>query len=443
MAEPMRRLQYVALLMASLALSGCGSLFGEADDPPLPGTRLPVLAQEVALEPDAPDAAPIALPAAVANEEWPQEGGTAGRAVARVALAAEPREIWSSGIGSGIGDGAPRLPAPIVAGGRVFTMDSEHEVRAFDAASGERLWRTDLASDERDDDTVPGGLAYERGRVFATTGFAKVFALDAGSGETLWTRRVNAPIHGAPAASDGRIFFITINNSLFALDAATGDDLWQPYQSMVEAVGLLGSASPAVADGLVIAPFSSGDIVAVRPASGRIAWQDSLASARRTDELAYVAHIRGRPVVDRGRVFAVSYAGVLASISARTGERLWDRQIGGLNAPWLAGDFLYLLSSRQELLAIDRNDGSIAWIHQLPLFEDEEDREEPILWTGPVLAGERLIVVGSNGQARLFSPFDGSRLAKIELADGVGHVPVVAGGRLFLVSDDGVLSAYQ
>ncbi|MCP5363823.1 MAG: PQQ-binding-like beta-propeller repeat protein [Hyphomicrobiales bacterium] len=440
----MRFLRLPCVLLTVAILSACASWFEEEDGEPLEGTRVSVMAHQAKLLPDVhPAGAAIDLGEPRRNSDWPQEGGFADHTMGHLTLPDTLKLRWSASIGDGIDESRPRIPAPIVADGRVFTMDTEHEVRAFDVETGRVLWDVDLADDVDDDDTVPGGLAFAEGRVYVTTGFAKIIALEAETGEKRWDRSVDAPIHGPPAVYRGRVFAIDINNALYAFDALDGAELWPAHQAIAESAGLLGSASPAVADDIVTAPFSSGDLVALRTNSGRVIWTDTLASTRRTDELSSLTHIRGRPVIDQGLVYAVSYAGVIAAINVRTGERVWEREVGGLYGPWLVGNVLYLLTGDQRVVCMSRSNGSIYWVSELPLFEYEKEKEDPIQWAGPVVAGNKVIVVGSNSRAIALSPFDGKQLERMSLSGPVSHVPVIADGRMYIVTDDGELISYQ
>ena len=45
--------------------------------------------------------------------------------------------------------------------------------------------------------------------------------------------------------------------------------------------------------------YTFGDLVALKADSGRLLWQDTLASVSRTDVVSNLAHIRGRPGIDR------------------------------------------------------------------------------------------------------------------------------------------------
>ncbi|MFZ1413710.1 MAG: PQQ-binding-like beta-propeller repeat protein [Defluviicoccus sp.] len=439
-------MRYLRLIVAVAALGlvgGCESWFGKKKEEALPGTRVSVLAHQTALRPDLQGSLePIDLPPPENNPAWPQDGGSVDRPLYHVRLGSALQPVWSVSIGEGVASNRPRLPAPVVADGRVFTMDSEQRVRAFDAGSGKTLWDVDLTR-KQDDDALSGGLAFANGALFATTGFAKVFALNASSGKEIWSRSVGAPIHGAPSVVRGRLVAITVNNVLYGINAADGRDLWPPHPALSEAAGLLGTASAAITEESIIAPFSSGDLVALRASTGRVMWSESLAPGRRTDELASVSHIRGRPAVDRGQVIAGSYGGILVAMNAATGDRLWERDIGSLNGAWLAGEYAFLVTSQQELVCLTRDKGTIRWVVKLPVYANEKEQKDPIVWAGPVLASNRLIVIGSGGKALMLSPSDGREVGSLKLSAGAGHIPVIADGRLYVVSDDGKLTAYQ
>ena len=436
----------LAVIAVSLGLSACSTISDYIDtdeDPPLPGERISVLANQRSLSPDPGLAGKaILLPAPFANAGWPQSGGYANHAMHHIEVRQALNEAWSVDIGAGSDDEERLSSSPVVVGGRIFAMDARATVSAYDTATGGLLWETELTPDDEDDGHINGGLAFERGRLYATTGFAEVIALDAGSGAVVWREHVGAPMRAAPTVRGGRVFAQTVDNRLFAINAETGEGLWT-HSGISETASVLGSASPAVDAGVVVVAYSSGELVALKAENGRVLWQDSLLTVRRTDAVSTLADIRGRPVIDRGRVIAMSHAGLTAAIDLRTGRRLWDREIGGLENPWVAGDYVFLLTNDNEIACISRNDGRIFWVRALPRFEDPEDLEDPIIWTGPILASDRLIIAGSNGEALAVSPYDGRILGSVEMPDGVSVPPVVADGSVYFLADDAELVAYR
>jgi outer membrane protein assembly factor BamB len=439
----MNRSTVVCLLLAGTVVTGC-SLFGDDEKEPLVGERVSVLAHQQTLEPDQ-GVRFIAegLPRPVLNPDWPQTGGPVGVHIGNAELASSAQKAWQSSAGSGLTDTHPRFPSPIVADGRVYTMDAKLDVSAFAVQNGDRLWHVELVTDESDADAMAGGLAFAGGRVFATTGYGDVIALNAESGDEIWRTPIGTPIHGPPAVAGGRVLAITIENDVIALSAETGARVWPPHQAISEPAGLLGTGTPAVAGDIVVAPFSSGEVVAMRADSGRVLWTDTLGSTRRTDELAFLSDIRATPVIDGEQVYATSFAGVIASIDLFSGQRVWEREAGGLDSPWAAGSYLYFVTGQQELLCLMRDSGAIVWVTQLPRFENEEKREDPVLWYGPILAGSQLIVVSSDKRLIRASPVDGQVIETVELPDPVSRSPVVAQGTLYLLTDDADLIAYR
>jgi outer membrane protein assembly factor BamB len=352
------------------------------------------------------------------------------------------QERWNISIGQGSSDEERLMAQPIVAEDRLYTMDSETVISAFNIKNGDEIWSSEITPKEEDDDLINGGLAYENGKVFATTGFGQVVALEAKSGKVLWRRNVGAPMRSAPTARGNRVFAITVTNKLFALHGQTGAVLWT-HSGIEEVTNLLGGGSPAVDSGVVVAPYSSGELVALKVENGQELWADSLSGVRRGSASTTLSTIRGRPIIDRGIVFAISNSGQFAAINLRTGRRIWERPIGGIESPWIAGEYLFVLSNNTDLIALGRLNGRIYWVTALPKWEDPEDREGKITWTGPILASDRLIVAGSTGEAMSLSPYNGRTLGKVDMPDGVTISPIVAKDSLLFLSEDAELVSYR
>jgi outer membrane protein assembly factor BamB len=436
-----------ALLLALvLALGGCdwlGGLFEDSNKVHLKGDRISVLGLDRRLEPDPKLAeTDVRLPPATANADWPQPGGNTSHAMQHLAFAGSLRKAWRTGIGDGASRYGRVLSQPIVADGAVFGMDAHDVVVALDAKTGRELWENDVKPATARDHAFGGGLAVAKGRVFVTTGYGQVLALDAKTGHEQWRQQVAAPMRGAPTVADNRVFVITVENQLDVLSTEDGHLLWT-HSGIPETAGLLGGASPAVDGDIVVVPYSSGEIFALRTENGRPLWTDNLATARPLGALSTLADIRGRPVIDRDRVFALSHSGRMVAIDLRTGDRVWEQEIGGTHGAWVAGDYIYVLADDVNLLCLQRADGRVRWAHDLPRYEDEKKKKDPMRWAGPVLAGEKLIVVASSGDALAVSPYTGATLGQFTLPDGVFVDPVVAGGTLYVLTDEADLIALR
>lgn len=443
-----RSLKLLSLMFVGLvSLGGCSlydDYLGDAEsDPPLPGTREPVYNLNQALRADPSVASlPVTLSAPQANAEWAQTGGKPDHAMYHLELGTSLRLAWSADVGQGSGSNVRILTQPVVAEGRVFTLDATSTVSAFDANSGRRFWQRDIAPDDEDDGFFGGGLAYQSGKLYVTTGFAQVLALNSSSGEVIWRQQFATPLRAAPTVLGNQLYVVTIDNQTYALSTGDGSQIWV-HRGIQEAAGLLGAASPAVTNDMVVTPYSSGELYALRPDNGRVLWSDSLSGFKRSDPILDLADIRGLPVIDRDLVLVMGNSNRTVAIATLQGQRAWDIEAGGISTPWPSGDFVFLITNEQTVMAVVRSSGRVRWVSQLPRFEDPDDRDGPIAWYGPILAGNQVIVAGSNGEVRLLAPADGSETGVIKVRGRVTIAPLVANRTLYLLTEDGDLLAYR
>jgi outer membrane protein assembly factor BamB len=431
-----------AAMLACAVLCGCGVFSGNKKQP-LPGERISVLSLEGQLKPDPAIARiPITLPKPAVDPDWPQPGGNPDHEMEHPALPATLQTAWTTGLGAGSSRYTQILSQPIVAGGRVFAMDGGSQVGAYDTATGREIWRVDVRPDGDNGNGFGGGVAYWKGRLYVTSGFARVLALDPQTGKVIWKTRVSGPIHSGPTVVDARLYAVTVDNELVVLDTKDGSKIWS-HDGIPESASLIGSDSPAVQGEAVVVGYSSGEIYALTVENGRALWSDNLASVGAVDAVSALADIRGRPVIDRDRVFAVSHGGRMAAIDLRTGERIWETDIGSTHGPWVAGDFVYVLSNDNTLVCLTRDNGKVRWLRPLPAYENEQKKEGPIVWAGPILGGDRLIVVSSNGWVASVSPYTGEVLSRQQIPGSVYVDPIIAGDTLYISTDNGQLVALR
>jgi outer membrane protein assembly factor BamB len=432
----------IAASLIATTLSGCGIF--EKKKIPLPGERIAVFADRKEIEPDKDTAGvQVLLPPPVVNDSWPESGGFANYAMQHLAVGAAPQVVWTADVGAGSTSTRILTTPPVVADGKVFAKDAESTVSAYNADTGARLWSVTLQPEKaRDTDEFGGGLAWYGGKLFVTTGFAEVFCLDPNTGKQVWSSLVSAPVRGAPLVFGDRVFAVSIDNKLHALAAIDGRDLWN-YTAVQETVGYVGGNSPAGSGEYVVSPFTSGELISLRLDSGRPVWNETLVGQRgELRAFGNLADIRGRPVIDRGIVLAMGTGGQLAAIDLLSGQRLWERNFGGNQTPWVAGRFVFVVTGSADVAAIERTTGKVKWVTPLTQYADDKGRK-PILWAGPVLASDRLLIAGSTGELLALSPYSGQVLGKVELHTPMRLGPVIAKSTIYILSDSGKLFALR
>lgn len=430
----------LAVLLAA-SLGGCASglpslssikhPFKKAEEK-LPGERIAVITDENADAVDPTAAAkPIALPPTVANASWEEPGGNAANSPGHLALGASVNKVWKASAGTGSSSRGRLSAVPLVADGKVFTLDAGGTVSAFSAASGAKLWATSVTpKTEKRAEGFGGGLALDAGRLYATTGYGTVVGINPEGGAVLWTQKVGEPVRSSPTAAGGKVYFVSTDSVLHCLDGADGQEQWTA-RGVPEPATLLSNVSPAVGQGIVIAAFPAGDISAFQVGNGEAAWKELLSRTSETNASGILAD-PARPVIDHGVVFAVSHGGKMIAASELTGDRLWSRNLTGTQMPWVAGDTVYVVDVTGKLMALARADGKIRWLTQLPGTSH---------WNGPVLAGGKLWLVSAEGSLVAADAKTGQVSSTTDLGTKVFVAPIVAGGRMYILADNASLIA--
>lgn len=433
-ARRLARFAGVAVCAASLA--ACGTMSGinpfKKEEEKLPGERISIMkAQDTPTVSDTATKRPVTLPPARRNDVWTQPGGVANNAPGHLTLGGGMRTAWKVSAGTGSSSDGRITASPIVFQKKIFAIDAEGRVSAFSASTGSRLWRADLAPEnEKGEEGYGGGLAADDGRVYAVTGFGTVVALNPSSGAVIWTQKIGVPIRTSPTAVGGKVYFVTSESRLYCLQGSDGTEAWS-FRGLPATATLLSNVSPAVAGDTVVVPYPSGDIVAYSVSQARPVWVDSLSRRRGGSSLASLSD-PARPVIDRGVVFAVGHSGRMVATSQGNGERLWTKNIRGTQTPWVAGDAVFLVDTNGKLMALGRSDGEVRWMVDLPNGGK---------WNGPVLASGKLWLASVEGLLVAVDAKSGTISSQVDLDTPVFIAPVVAAGRMFVLTDKARLVA--
>jgi len=434
-------------LLGALALAGCSDMFAGMSLPslpkvddinpwaekpvPLPGKRVSVIQQENITTNLAAAERPVTLPPPRENASWSQPGGVANNAPGHLALASAVKNAWSAEAGKGSSFYGKLTASPIVYDNKVYTLDAAGKISAFSASGGSAIWQASTTpANEKDQEGFGGGLAADGGRIYAATGYGYLVAFDANSGQKLWEKNVESPVRTSPTAAAERVFAVTKEGIVYCLSGSDGAELWT-FKGMGERASLLSNASPAVDGDIVVVPYPTGDLMALRVSNGQAVWSESLARSRTGSSMAAMADA-ARPVVDGGTVFAVGHGGRMVATAQRNGERLWSLTVPSIQAPWVAGEAVFVVDTGGQLMAITRRDGKILWTIKLPGAST---------WSGPVLAGNRLWLTSNKGHLVGVDASTGKVETTQDLGQPIYIAPVVAGGRMFVLTDKARLIA--
>lgn len=386
----------------------------------------------------------ISLPGQVNNVSWAQSHGTPSNRIPHAALGTTPRLAWSANIGAGDSRKGRITANPVVAGGRVFTLDASARVSAT-GTDGSALWSRDLVPAADDDgQATGGGLAYDDGRLYVSSGFGLLAALDAATGAVIWEQKLEATGSGTPTVAGDLVYLVSGDDTAWAIEKSNGRIRWQ-LGATPDVANVLGGSAPLLADQLVVFAFGGGDLQGAFRKGGLRLWDSAVTGQRRFDAAAKVTDITGDPVLADGRIYVGSYSGRTVALNPGNGERIWTAQEGALGPVWPAGGSVFMVNDRNELVRLDAATGERIWATPLPLFTGKRVKRmvEIFAHYGPILAGGRIVVASNDGALRFFDPTSGALTYETEVPGGATTAPVVAGGTLYVVGSRGQLHAFR
>ena len=448
--SPSRKLAAALVLGAALTLTACSSFprFGASEAKQQAAEdkagRITMVLTDEAIKPN-PELAgvEIELPEATPIKAWSQAGANAAKVVGHVSAAPQLKIAWRADVGAGSDKKSALTTPPVTSETTVFTLDADQSVVATDLATGRAQWKKKLKGlSKRDKSALGGGLAVEGDTLIVASGFGFVAALDAATGTEKWKREMGAPMTGAPTIKDGRIFVASNNNEIFALTLATGETEWSD-QAIAETARVLGSSSAAAVEDFVIAPYSSGEIIAYLASNGRRLWTDAISQAGRFTPISEINDIGSRPVLSGGLVFASSQSGVTVAIDGRSGTRVWSIATGSTQAPALAGQYMFILGVDDTLSAVNPANGEAYWVTTLRKFKKEKKKKGRISYSGPIIASGRVVIVSSTGELLAFSPQTGQQTGSVKLGSTTYLEPIAVQDKLLILTDEAKLIAIQ
>jgi outer membrane protein assembly factor BamB len=440
---------HICLAIAALPLlASCGvvkSVAGGSGSKTTPtvGNRIDIMGTEASTEADPALASlSVVLPPAELNPAWAQPGGNAQKSPGHLQLANALNPAWSANVAAG--SSRARLAAtPVVSDGRLYVVDTDATVSAFDANTGAKLWSASLAGEKDGKSSLFGGGVSTNGPVvFATNGIGDLAAINAENGAIIWKKRPAGPLRGAPTLSNDNAYVMTQDNQIYAVRQTDGEPQWNE-SGPVGVSGIFGVAAPAAAQGTVIAGYSTGELSAYRYENGRTLWNDTLSRTAMSTSVSTLTDIDADPVIDRGRVFALGQGGRMAAYELVTGQRIWEINIAGIATPLVAGEWVFVLTDDAKLLAVARNSGKIRWISKLQRYQKEKNKSGQITWRGPVLASGRLIATNSRGEIWSIATEDGTATKIADTRNSISVPPIVANAMLYVLDDKGRISAFR
>ena len=161
-------------------------------------------------------------------------------------------------------------------------------------------------------------------------------------------------------------------------------------------------------------------------------WESRVATPTGRTELERIVDIDADPVVSGGMVYAVTSQGPVAAFDRYTGRLLWQQDMASHTGIG-AGRLLYVTDDESRVWALDRDSGAWRW---------RQDGLMRRMVTRPVEFGEYVVVADFEGYVHWLSIDDGRFVARTRTGGGgVTASPVANAAAVYVLGASGRLSA--
>ncbi len=334
------------------------------------------------------------------------------------------------------------LSPPLVVQDEIFVLGSGDVLKVYDFNSGEKLWELKLldAGREDADGFFGGGMAYDKGHLYIATSLGELVSISLATKTIVWKKQLSGVARGAPVVEQDIVSVVTENNRTSSYSTQNGQAIWA-HEGIPESASVALPVSPASNGPVIVIPYSSGELVALKSKNGSFLWSKTLGESK--GALAKIfPHVTANPVIKGDFVYAGSLNNQFAKISLKTGLSLWDAKIGAMGLPIISGNTIFLTTSKRSVVALSESTGKIIWETQLP-ETNPELFDKFIHWSPPALGGGKLYVAGTTGELFVLSPKTGEIVEKIDLPGIVSVQPIVVKNTLLMITQDGQLLMYR
>jgi outer membrane protein assembly factor BamB len=386
----------------------------------------------------------ISLGAQVSRASWTQAGGSASHAAGHNKFTAStPTVAWAAPIGQGNTRKLRMTSAPVAANGYIAAFDAASHVTVVSATTGAAVWTQDITpASERKGDASGGSLAISGSTLLAATAYGDIIAFDLATGARAWTQRIDAAGGAGMTVHQGLVYVVGGDSQVWAINLKTGLVKWQ-LSGPETTASRVGAPAPAVNDRLAVVPFAAGDVYGLFRKGGTRLWSASLAGQRTGVVYANVSDITSDPVIVGNTVYMGNQAGRFAALDMGTGERRWTAREGAYSPASVVGGSVFIVTDRAELVRLSASNGTRIWGQQLPFFTTDKVKKRKSVFAhyGPVAAGGKLWVASSDGMLRGFAPDSGALAAQVALPAAAASDPIVVGGVMYVLLENGTLAA--
>lgn len=334
---------------------------------------------------------------------------------------------WERRIGSGLGKYYHQF-AIAVDQHYIYAGAEDGVVYKLRKDNGKKVWRVSLKTD------LTTGVSIDSLHVYVALLNGSLLALDKQTGQQKWVAKIGSEIVSPPSIDGANLVLQASNGKVVSLDTTSGEQRWS-FNGTLPALTLRGTNRAVFFGGFVAIGQANGKLALLDANTGQLRWEPKIATPKGDTEIERIVDVDATPVVDKTKMYAVSYQGRLMALDLQSGRDLWAEDESSYRD--LASGFgnIYVSSSESAVSAYDKSSGELKWVQEGLLRRKI---------SAPTAISSYIAIGDYKGFVHLISQVDGEFAARLRVsAHGVKSNIVADRDYLYIIADNGLLKAFR
>jgi len=312
---------------------------------------------------------------------------------------------------------------PSISGDKVFYINPEGELFAFEKSTGRKLWERET------NDQASGGIESAFRKIIYATLDGEVVILNQENGQETWRAQATSEILSSPVTNGSVVVAQGADGSVAAFDLETGEQNWI-HQVSVPNLSLRGTSTPILRQGFIFTGFANGTVAMIYPESGSVRLEFPITINEAASELERIVDIDGKVVVANDLFVAASYQGHITAIDLQQGRPIWQEKISTTKD---------LVEARSRVVAIDDKDIMKAFGLSSGVILWQQEGLKLRGLTSPVNIRGNIAVGDFEGYIHILNAGDGSFLGRSQISKNPILEIVSEGDKLAVTDEKGRL----
>jgi len=237
-------------------------------------------------------------------------------------------------------------------GNKLFAANNRGYIFVINYENGKVLYKKEL------NENITAGITCSANNFYFVTNDGFAWALTA-NGDVLWKSFIGAVLT-SPLVHETSVIFKTINNQFYSLDVKNGFKQWT-YQASSPPLVIESWGSLSHFDGILYAGLPQGKCLALNIKNGSLIWEATYSQPKGATDIERASDTTSQPLSDEHFIYVVSSKGNIAALDNKNGNQVWSKNLSSFLGLTLFDNTIIVFHNSGAIYSIEKESGKVVW----------------------------------------------------------------------------------